>query len=97
MLSIAPERHSVPKSTLTVQSKGFFMADKNTADLPPIGEIYEHWLTTKQAAEIIGMSVAGVAYLCAKKKIRAVKIGSERRGEWRIDPDAARQYIRRKP
>ena len=73
------------------------MADKKQQDdLPPIGEIYEHWLTTAQVAQMHNMTVSAVHYLCAENKLRAIKIGSKRRGEWRIDPISARNYKRKR-
>ena len=81
-------------------TKGLTMPKKSDAtdpDLPPIGYIYEHWLTTKQAAEVMGISLSSAHHLCQKGRIRAIKIGGDRRGEWRIDPDSARRHIRRKP
>lgn len=65
-------------------------------DLPPIGVIYETWLTTEETAEITGMSNAAVRYACIECRLRATKVGKHR-GEWRIDPESAQQYQRRKP
>ena len=65
-------------------------------DLPPIGVIYETWLTTAEAADIIKMSEAAVRYACIEKRLRSIEIGKHR-SEWRIDPKSARQYKRRKP
>ena len=65
-------------------------------ELPPIGVIYETWLTTAETAEITKMSEAAVRYACLEKRLRATKIGKHR-SEWRIDPDSAQQYKRRKP
>ena len=79
-------------------TKGLTMPKKSGWDesaLPPIGYIYEHWLTVKAAAEIMRVNESNVRYLCIEKRIRAVKVGSERRGEWRVDPDSARRYIRK--
>lgn len=65
-------------------------------DLPSIGVIYETWLTTEDAAQIMKVSEAAVRYACIEKRVRATRIGKHR-SEWRIDPDAAHQYKRRKP
>lgn len=66
-------------------------------DLPSIGIIYETWLTIEQAAKVMQVSESAARRACTDHRIRSLKMGSERRGEWRIDPEAARQYIRRKP
>ena len=66
-------------------------------NLPSIGIIYETWLTIEQAAKIMKVSESAARHACITQKIRSKKMGSKRRGEWRIDPLAARQYIRRKP
>jgi len=81
----------------SLSQKGLIMPAQQNDDLPAIGVIYETWLTTAQVAEMHDMDMSSVAYLCRKKILRSVKFGGEQRGEWRIDPIAARQYIRRKP
>jgi excisionase family DNA binding protein len=89
-----------PAAPWDANTKGLIMSKKSGWDesaLPPIGYIYEHWLTVKAAAEIMRVNESNVRYLCIEERIRAVKVGSERRGEWRIDPDSARRYIRNKP
>lgn len=72
------------------------MAEENN-NLPSIGVIYETWLTIDQAAKIMQVSESAARRACVAEKIRSQKMGSKRRGEWRVDPRAARQYIRRKP
>ena len=63
---------------------------------PTAGDIYMNWLDVKQAAEIMDISGAAVRLACKDRRIRSKKFGSERRGEWRIDPVAARHYEKRK-
>jgi hypothetical protein len=69
---------------------------KNDHDRPSIGYIYEHWLTSNQAAELLNMTRQGVHYLCKIGKLRATKIGTRVGGELRIDPDSVYRYHRRK-
>jgi hypothetical protein len=54
-------------------------------NLPPIEDILQNWLTTKQAADLARMSANRVATLCAQGKLRARKIGRV----WYVDPAAA--------
>ena len=65
-------------------------------DLPSIGVIYETWITTEDAAQITNMSEAAVRYACIEGRLRATRVGKNR-SEWRIDPESAKKYKRRKP
>jgi hypothetical protein len=75
------------------------MPAQQNDDLPAIGVIYETWLTTAQVAEMHDMSTSAVVYLCSHDRLRATKVGSMGRGggEWRIDPDSAKNYKRKMP
>ena len=98
--SMAQPQHFVPQSSLRETNlKGLIMAETTPPenDLPPIGEIYETWLTAKAVAEMHNMTVRSVQYLCKVERLRAVKIGSQYRGEWRIDPKSAAAYKRKMP
>lgn len=60
----------------------------NADDFPPINEIYETWLTTAEVVERTDYnSHQSVIYNIRKGYIRGVKLGSDSRGEYRVDPD----------
>ena len=61
-------------------------------DFPSDGYIYEHWWTTEKAASEIGMSKQAVILAIQRGRLRGKKIGDKYRGEWRIDPEAAKRY-----
>lgn len=46
------------------------------------------WITTREAAERMGINVASVSRLCLEKKLDAVKPC----GRWRIDPASVKAY-----
>ncbi len=53
--------------------------------MPTINEL-EHWLTTSQAASILGKTRQGVLWLAENKKLRAVKTQLG----WLVDPKSVR-------
>ncbi len=63
---------------------------------PNDGIIYTKWLTVKQAQSIMKISGSAIRLACDERRLRSKKFGSKRRGEWRIDPVAAKEYKRRK-
>lgn len=48
----------------------------------------DNWLNTKHCAHILGYSHKSVENLCARHKLRAIKIG----GQWYVDPKAVEAY-----
>ncbi len=62
---------------------------------PDDGTIYTTWLTVKQAELIMNMSGSAIRLACDERRLRSKKFGGKRRGEWRIDPVAAKKYQRR--
>jgi hypothetical protein len=84
--------------------KGLIMPTKqNNDDLPDDGYIYMNWLTTAQASEKLG--ITRQAIIAAIKRwtgdpndplaMRGVKLGTTRRGEWRVEPESVERYKRR--
>lgn len=87
-----------PESDIYPTERCLIVAHPNQDDdLPPLGEIYETWLTTAEAGEIIGMTQSAVIAAVKRGTLRGVKLGPKRRGQWRIAPVSARRYIRQKP
>lgn len=78
-------------------NKGGRTVRDNDEKFPSDGYVLDHWLTTKQAADKLKVkSVQAVQGLIRREKLRAKKIGSERRGEWRIDPQSLEDYMNTK-
>ena len=62
-------------------------------DLPAIGEVYERWLTIDQAMEQTRFtSKQGLRDAVIAGRIAGYKLGTERRGEWRVDPSTLGDY-----
>jgi hypothetical protein len=73
------------------------LRDNQGNELPPLEVVFSTWFNIDQAMEVTGLTRRGVQYACANGLIRAVKIGSVRRGNWYVDPESAEEYSRRKP
>lgn len=52
------------------------------------------YLTTSQAAALLGVNASRVRQLLISGKLAGERVGSERRGEWRISREAVEGYKR---
>lgn len=50
------------------------------------------WISSKEAAEIIGITMSSVSRLCREKKVYCQQIGTGRRSVWLVDKASAIAY-----
>lgn len=67
--------------------------DTKGRPLPSVGEVYENWLTVEQAMKLTRFTTKqGLRDAVIAGRIAGYKVGSKRRGEWRIDPSTLGDY-----
>lgn len=88
---IASTRDIRHNPSFATSERGEAMGDEER-ELPSIGEIYETWLTTAEAAEILNMRQKSIGDAIRRGKLRGVKLGGLMRGEWRVDPASVAKF-----
>jgi hypothetical protein len=82
---------SVTESELNVgDEKKYTDVDGNEVSL---GDIFTTWYTSQQVIELTGLkSTPGIAYALQSGRLHGYKLGTKRRGEWRIDPKSVERF-----
>jgi excisionase family DNA binding protein len=92
-----PQYSALTSSTinypLNKEGQGMDGLRDNMGDVVDLNEVMTKWLSTVEAAESLGYSRQYITQiLIARKRIRAYKHGTERRGEWYVDPQSVEAY-----
>lgn len=92
MTSISSTYQPETLQSLT-QRKGRVMELDNQGNPVDFNVVMVEWLGTAEASELLNVSRQYIVQvLISRKRLRAYRHGTERRGEWYIDPQSIEDY-----